>query len=292
MRIASKTRQRQDIFTGFLGGLDYLRGIENKTYWGQFSESDLRLEVRDWTQRFPRSTAVGFGESSVWMLPTWSIQTSERSIVCLGKDLVSYLRVLHTYHILSSIVGKEKLIKKVGCVSNIFKLTQSHGIPRPWFPLPGRTPWDWPGQKWRAKEEVAPWPWESGGRRKPMLMLLSIHQLIVVFHGEWLNIPKYLNIIIYQREREREYPLESPRLGVWDDFPDSGLPAFLFFATETWMEDPAFVREKCSPKHLHGLRQKIPPLQPQLITQIQPWAVGHSIFFLSKSNLRLFALHF
>lgn len=70
MRIASKTRQRQDIFTGFLGGLDYLRGIENKTYWGQFSESDLRLEVRDWTQRFPRSTAVGFGESSVWMLPT------------------------------------------------------------------------------------------------------------------------------------------------------------------------------------------------------------------------------
>jgi len=50
-----------------------------------------------------------------------------------------------------------------------------------------------------------------------------------------LNIPKYPNIIIYQREREREYPLESPRLEVWDDFPDSGLPTFSFFATETWM---------------------------------------------------------
>jgi hypothetical protein len=101
--------------------------------------------------------------------------------------------------------------------------------------------------------------------KAPVLMLLSIHFDSGPMVNDWI----YQNIPTSSSTREREYPLESPRLEVWDDFPDSGLPTFLFLATETWMRiRPWF--ETCSPKHLHGLRQKNPPLQPQLITQIKP----------------------
>ena len=88
-----------------------------------------------------------------WIGKTQHLQRWNSSIVCLGKDLVSYFHVLRTFQ-----VGKKKLIKKVGCGSNMSKLTPSHGFPRPRFApeLPGI------GRGWRAKEEVAPWPWESG----------------------------------------------------------------------------------------------------------------------------------